>query len=182
MINLGNNPQYVGETIDFYESNGYHDSDWYAICWDKSTGKPIHVLYSTTRFAMRGICTLDATPEILNHAADYYREKRYQELFQEAMKRAHEPVIDKPVIIAKKRGKNKGVQGILKRVVKSLYGLRGKIILPNGEEIWDSMEYIHPLEPGVIDTDLLAERADWEREAQLKYWKKLQLEYNNKTV
>lgn len=34
-------PKYVGCVISTYERNGYDDSDWYAICWDREKQKTI---------------------------------------------------------------------------------------------------------------------------------------------
>ena len=31
----GHTPDYEGCVLDWYEHNGYDDSDWYAICWNE---------------------------------------------------------------------------------------------------------------------------------------------------
>lgn len=39
---------YVGCTLDTYEHNGYHDSYFYAVCWDDENGKIVEIEYDTT--------------------------------------------------------------------------------------------------------------------------------------
>jgi len=42
-------PEYVGCVLSTYELNGYNDSDWYAVCWDREQQKLVEVEYDTTR-------------------------------------------------------------------------------------------------------------------------------------
>ena len=37
----GHTPDYEGCVLDWYEHNGYDDSDWYAICWNISIHAPL---------------------------------------------------------------------------------------------------------------------------------------------
>ena len=41
--------RYEGKVLNWYERNGYHDSDWYAEVWDDAKQEVRDVLYMTTR-------------------------------------------------------------------------------------------------------------------------------------
>tara|TARA_R110001592_G_scaffold337508_1_gene624208 strand:+ start:7683 stop:8381 length:699 start_codon:yes stop_codon:yes gene_type:complete len=58
--------QYEGCVISKRESNGYHDSDFYARVWNKETQRIESVEYSTTRGASEGWATVDCTDEMLD--------------------------------------------------------------------------------------------------------------------
>ena len=47
----GHTPDYEGCVLDWYEHNGYDDSDWYAICWNEEKQTIDKVLFDTTRCA-----------------------------------------------------------------------------------------------------------------------------------
>lgn len=51
------------------ERNGYSDSDFYAIVWDRDAGKVREITYDSTRFAGGGSATVDATDEVRREAA-----------------------------------------------------------------------------------------------------------------
>lgn len=57
--------QYEGCVLSTYEHNGYHDSDFYAICWDEDKQEVVHVEYDTTRCGGGGWAKVDATPDVL---------------------------------------------------------------------------------------------------------------------
>tara|TARA_Y100000592_G_C5458930_1_gene312919 strand:- start:1254 stop:1970 length:717 start_codon:yes stop_codon:yes gene_type:complete len=57
--------QYEGCVISLRESNGYHDSDFYAKVWDKEIQDVISVEYHTTRGASTGWAKVDCTNEML---------------------------------------------------------------------------------------------------------------------
>ena len=61
----GHTPDYEGCVLDWYEHNGYDDSDWYAICWNEEKQTIDKVLFNTTRCACSGRAEIDATPEVL---------------------------------------------------------------------------------------------------------------------
>ena len=50
----GHTPDYEGCVLDWYEYNGYDDSDWYAICWNEEKQTIDKVLFDTTRCAPYG--------------------------------------------------------------------------------------------------------------------------------
>lgn len=62
----GHTPDYEGCVLDWYEHNGYDDSDWYAICWNEEKQTIDKVLFDTTRCACSGRAEIDATPEVLS--------------------------------------------------------------------------------------------------------------------
>ena len=67
-------PKYVGCVISTYERNGYDDSDWYAICWDREKQKVVEVNYDTTRAGGGGYAEIDATPEVLREVYRWYKQ------------------------------------------------------------------------------------------------------------
>ena len=68
-----NKAQYEGCVLNWYERNGYDDSDWYAECWDDEKGCVVTVLFDTTRCGGGGSATVDATAEVLRKAYRYYK-------------------------------------------------------------------------------------------------------------
>ena len=65
--------RYEGCVIDTYERNGYHDSDWYAICWDREKQQLVEVEYDTTRCGGSGYAKIDATEETLHEVYRYLK-------------------------------------------------------------------------------------------------------------
>ena len=65
-------PEYAGCVLDTYEHNGYHDSDWYAVCWDDKEGKIVTVEYDSTRAGGGGWAKIDATTDVLRKAYRFY--------------------------------------------------------------------------------------------------------------
>lgn len=65
--------RYEGCVLDWYEHNGYDDSDWYAICWNEEKQTIDKVLFDTTRCACSGHAEIDATPEVLRKVYHYWR-------------------------------------------------------------------------------------------------------------
>ena len=69
----GHTPDYEGCVLDWYEHNGYDDSDWYAICWNEEKQTIDKVLFDTTRCACSGRAEIDATPEVLRKVYHYWK-------------------------------------------------------------------------------------------------------------
>ena len=69
----GNHPiEYIGCTLNWYERNGYDDSDWYAVVWDEKTQSVKEINYDTTRCGGSGWAKIDATKEVLCKVYRYY--------------------------------------------------------------------------------------------------------------
>lgn len=66
-------PEYVGCVVDMYEHNGYHDSYWYAVCWDRDEQKLVHIEYDTTAAGGGGWAEIDATEEVLREMYRKYK-------------------------------------------------------------------------------------------------------------
>ena len=66
-------PEYVGCVLSAYELNGYNDSDWYAVCWDREQQKLVEVEYDTTRAGGGGRAEIDATQEVLREVYRWYK-------------------------------------------------------------------------------------------------------------
>lgn len=58
-------PEYAGCVVDMYEHNGYNDSYWYAVCWDRGRQELVAVEYDTTAAAGGGWAEIDATEDVL---------------------------------------------------------------------------------------------------------------------
>lgn len=66
--------RYVGCVLSTYERNGYHDSDFYAVCWDEEKQAVVDVEYDTTRAGGGGHAYIDATDEVLRKVYRYYKK------------------------------------------------------------------------------------------------------------
>ena len=64
--------EYEGCVLRTYEKNGYEDSDWYAVCWDRSKKAVVDVKYDTTRAGGGGSAVIDATDDVIRLAYRYY--------------------------------------------------------------------------------------------------------------
>ena len=67
--------QYEGCVLSTYERNGYHDSDFYAVCWDEEKQAVVDVEYDTTRAGGGGYANIDATPETIRKAGSIRRSE-----------------------------------------------------------------------------------------------------------
>jgi hypothetical protein len=65
--------QYIGCVLDTFERNGYHDSDFYAVCWDEAKSQVVTIEYDTTRCGGGGTAEIDATEDVLAKAYRYYK-------------------------------------------------------------------------------------------------------------
>ena len=74
-INYGDKDEtiYHGCVINWYERNGYYDSDFYAEVWDEETQSIKTVEFDSTRHGGYGNAKLDATDEVLRKV---YRQKK----------------------------------------------------------------------------------------------------------
>ncbi len=105
-------PQYVGAVLTTREENGYHDSDFYAVCWDAAAEKCVKVEYASTRFAGGGWAEIDATPEVRRAAYRWHRRMRLESALRLATEKAAEPIVGREVRIL--RGKRKGFVGLVR--------------------------------------------------------------------
>lgn len=64
--------RYEGCVINYFERNGYEDSDFFAECWDEEKGKVVTIMYDTTRFGGAGSAEIDATEETLRKVYRFY--------------------------------------------------------------------------------------------------------------
>lgn len=65
---------YEGSVLCRRESNGYHDSDFYAIVWDEEEQTLSRVVYATTRGPTNATCAVDATEEVKEKARDWLHD------------------------------------------------------------------------------------------------------------
>ena len=74
----GHTPDYEGCVLDWYEHNGYDDSDWYAICWNEEKQTIDKVLFDTTRCACsstRGVNSSSSCRMPLQNCRPFARKK-----------------------------------------------------------------------------------------------------------
>jgi len=67
--------RYEGCVLDKYEHNGYHDSYFYAICWDDERQEIVKVEYDTTAAGGGGYADVDATEETLRKVYRYLKKQ-----------------------------------------------------------------------------------------------------------
>lgn len=104
-------PEYVGCTLDTWEHNGYHDSYWYALVWDKESQELKQIEYDTTAAAGGGWAKIDATGEVLREVYRHYK-KSVTDFFDstENPERAKQIKKGDMVLIVKGRKVKKGTQ------------------------------------------------------------------------
>lgn len=145
----------AGMVIGTYEKNSYHDSDFMAIVWDPINGEIVTKEYATTRgWTYHNGAVADATEDVLTDALSWLRRKAYASLRSRALLEISEGT---RVRSKTTRGKNKGKEGVVKRLRKSDYGydnLRAWVEEDNGDRFWIDA---HRLEN--IDTDRAEECA-----------------------
>lgn len=114
--------KYEGCVFDIYEHNGYHDSDFYAMCVNLETGKIDKVEYDTTRCAGNGDAWVDLTE------ANFRAFKRMTYLEQiksdigEDKERANEVANGRRVEVIKGRKFPIGTQGTVFWIGDDRYG------------------------------------------------------------
>jgi len=108
-------PLYVGATLARFERNGYDDSDFYAIVWDREAKRIRTVEYDTTRFSGGGRAVIDATHDVIAEAEAWQANVIEQTLTREFEADALLPKIGRRVRSLTTRGRNVGVEGIIDR-------------------------------------------------------------------
>lgn len=106
--------QYKGCVIDTYEHNGYHDSDFYAVCWDREKQQVVDIEYDTTRCGGGGNAEIDATADTLSEVYRYYK-RLGKSLFDSKTNIDQAKKFDKgdSVVVIRGRKVPKGTQGIV---------------------------------------------------------------------
>jgi len=154
---------YEGCVLATRERNGYHDSDFYALCWDETANRIVEYEYATTRFATyRNSARVDASPEVIAKAKAW-RFLRALHLFADAdVEQAKMPKIGKRVRVL--RGKHAGKEGEIfwKQERRSQYGTwsygyRYGITLDGIREDGERGRFVN-----VIWTQAKLEVLDWE--------------------
>lgn len=106
--------QYEGCVLDTYEHNGYDDSDFYAICWDKERQAVVEVEYDTTRCGGCGFAEIDATEETLREVYRYYK-RLGRSLFDTRtnIEQAKQYSKGDMVVVVRGRKIKKGIEGLV---------------------------------------------------------------------
>jgi hypothetical protein len=95
------------------EMNGYHDSDFYVVAWDKERQKLVRYEYATTRFAGGGSARVDCTPENKAAAVQWAYKTLRRRLWKEYLDMLRQPEKGDIVTVIRGRGATKGTKGKL---------------------------------------------------------------------
>lgn len=101
-----------GLVLRLGEYNGYNDSDFYAEVWSEEEGKPVNVVYGSTRgWTYPNNAWVDATPEVEAKAEEYRKglERAHREIARK--KEAATPRAGKHVRVVKGRKVPRGTEG-----------------------------------------------------------------------
>lgn len=103
---------YEGCVLNYYERNGYDDSDWYAECWDPEKKEIVTVCYNTTRCGCWGTAVIDVTEANLRECYRYQKQKAAKD-FDEVFNAAQAKKIRKGDTVKVVRGRKvkKGTVG-----------------------------------------------------------------------
>jgi hypothetical protein len=108
---------FVGAVLDEYEDNGYHDSYGYAIVWDAEKGTVHTESTWTTAYYSSTSATVDATEESIKAAKEYAAKILFKSMVED-----HKVVAPgKTVKSLTKRGKAKGITGVVSHFEKDQY-------------------------------------------------------------
>ncbi len=99
---------YEGCVLNWFERNGYNDSDWYAEVWDEDDQCVKEVEYMTTRCGSSGRAELDATGDVLRKAYRYYKAIAKKDFEWYNLRQAKEIRKGDNVLIVKGRKVKKG--------------------------------------------------------------------------
>lgn len=111
---------FEGAVLDTYEVNGYDDSDFFAVIWDgeKVTTKE----YASTRgWTYHNGASVDATDEVVAAATEWYRARWEAGEIRRQEELAVSVGYGATVRSLTTRGKNVGVQGVVKWVGEKAY-------------------------------------------------------------
>ncbi len=99
---------YEGKVFNWYERNGYEDSDWYAEVWDDEKNAPKAVLFDTTRCGCAGHAEIDATPDVLRKLYRWYKKNATIDFDMRNEEMAQKPAKGDQVMVIKGRKVKKG--------------------------------------------------------------------------
>jgi hypothetical protein len=104
-------PTYVGLVVSLFEENGSWDSDFFAMVWDAESKSLKRVMYDTTRGAMYGSASVDATPEVLAEVEAMRERNRAQHDADRAARLACMAEKGSKVRVDGIKGKHSGLNG-----------------------------------------------------------------------
>lgn len=158
-----NTPTHVGLVVSLFEENGYHDSDFFAMVWNPETRSLKRILYDTTRGAMYGGASVDATPEVLAEV-DAMRERNRAEqnarCAEIQSRRAEKGTVARVDGLKGKHSGLNGSEGVVFWTGKDKFGLKNDIRV--GIEINGTKHFVSGLNVFVNGSDKPAQ--DVERE------------------
>ena len=122
------------------EMNGYHDSDFYMVCWDDEAGKPVERMVGTTRFPYSVKAVVDASSEVVEKFEAY--NKRIAVAKENAIVR-----VGKMVKVVRGRKIPKGIVGKVfwVGVCKFSGKLRAGVELEDGSKVFIAGDNVKPV-------------------------------------
>lgn len=121
-ITYSNHTEYEGCVLDEGEINGYDDSDFYAVVYDRESDSVKRVTYASTRYAGGGRCAIDATPEVKALAAEALRRRLFAEWKARNEEQATVPTVGREVRFVKGRPTVKLADGSREKVALGTVG------------------------------------------------------------
>jgi hypothetical protein len=156
----GHDATHVGVVLDTHEENRAHDSYFHATFWDgeKITSVETH---STAYGGPWPTVTIDATQDVINAALAWYRAKWLESAIRNTERIHAEVTFGKRVRSTTTRGKNVGVEGLVRRCIANTFSsnddaMRVQIELDNGETRWMDAHRTEVVDPAPVDVDALA--------------------------
>lgn len=155
--------EFEGLVLATYERNGYHDSDFYAVVWNPATRRPEHREYgSTSSWTYHNHATVDATPDVAEAAAAWYRGYVLDREMTRVKNVARAVVKGKTVRSLTTRGKNAGVRGVVRWVGETRYGKRVGVAVEGEEKLrYLDADRVAVLDPDTIDAAEVVEIEEW---------------------
>ena len=145
--------RHAGMVLDTFEDNGYHDSYFYALVWDDEAGEPRKVEWgSTASWSYHNRVEIDATPETLAKALAWYRKGWTERAIAAAHEDVEKPRHGAAVRSTTTRGKNVGVEGIVKWTGPGKYGPRVGIQVEGRKGyVFMAEESVKVIDPGPVN-------------------------------
>lgn len=108
---------YIGAVLDIWERNGSWDSDFYALVWDNMDERCKVIEYASTRcWTYHNGAHVDAGESVQRRAREWFIPKVRENQVALARIAAMEVKVGDIVRSTTKRGKNVGVEGMVRRI------------------------------------------------------------------
>lgn len=138
---------YEGCVLRWYEVNGVHDSDWFAVVWDDESQSVRHVEFMTTRAPVYGKADIDITPDNLRKAYQHFLQSWSRWYDHVNAEQARKPECGKRVRVMRGRKVNVGTEGVVFWIGESQWGMRAGIRTDDGQTHFVPLDYLEVVNP-----------------------------------